>query len=67
MILSHTGGVTYSIEQCEQVIQNNNSSFQNYLSMDLEPVRFLELLSGISTEMGVELNGTAWRIAKVES
>ena len=67
MILSHTGGVTYSIEQCEQVIQNNNSSFHDYLSMDLETVRFLELLSGISTEMGVELNGTAWRIAKVES
>jgi hypothetical protein len=35
--------------------------------MNLEPIRFLELLAGISTEMGIELNGAAWRIAKVES
>lgn len=67
MILSHTGGVSYSIEQCEQVIQNKASPLQDFLSMDFEFVRFLELLTGISTEMGVELNGAAWRIAKTES
>ncbi len=67
MIISHTGGVKYSIEQCEQVISNNTSALPGSLSMDLEPFRFLELLAGISTEMGVELNGAAWRIAKTES
>lgn len=67
MILSHTGGVSYSIEQCEQVIQNQASPLHDSLSMNLEPIRFLELLAGISTEMGVELNGAAWRIAKTES
>lgn len=67
MIISHTGGVKYSIEQCEQVIPNNTSPLPGSLSMDLEPFRFLELLAGISTEMGVELNGATWRIAKMES
>ena len=67
MIISHTGGVSYSIEQCEQLIQNQASALHDSLSMDLEPIRFLELLAGISTEMGVELNGAAWRIAKTES
>lgn len=67
MILGHTGGETYSIEQSEQLIQNNTPPLLPSLSMDLEPVRFLELLAGITTEMGVELNGAAWRIAKIES
>jgi len=67
VILGHADGESYSIEQCEQVIPSKNSPFQDFLSMDLEPIRFLELLAGISTEMGVELNGAAWRIAKVES
>lgn len=67
MIISHTGGVKYTIEQCEQVIHNNTPSLQGSLPMDLELVRFLELLAGISTGMEVALNGATWRIAKIES
>jgi hypothetical protein len=66
VILGHADGESYSIEPCEQLIPSKNSPFQGFLSMDLEPVRFLELLTGISTEMSVELNGAAWRIVKTE-
>lgn len=66
MILGRTGGVNYRVEQCEQVLQNNTSLLPASLSIDLELVRFLELLTGISTEMGVESNGAAWRISKIE-
>jgi len=67
VILGNADGESYSIEPCEQVIPGKNSPFQGSLPMNLEPIRFLELLAGISTEMGVELNGAAWRIAKTES
>ncbi|MFV9616351.1 MAG: beta-ketoacyl synthase chain length factor [Gammaproteobacteria bacterium] len=67
VILGNADGESYSIEPCEQVIPGKNSPFQGSLPMNLEPIRFLELLAGISTEMGVELNGAAWRIAKTET
>ena len=67
VILSRTDGVAYSIEQYEQATQNDESSFPETSSVALESVRFLELLAGISTEMEVELNGAAWRIAEVKS
>lgn len=67
VILGHGEGEGYSIERCEQLVSSESAQYQDVLSMDLEPVRFIELLAGISTEMGVEINGAAWRIAKTES
>lgn len=64
MVISRSGGISYSIEQSDQAVQDIAFTLPDSMSIELESFRFLELLAGISTEMGVELNGASWRIAK---
>lgn len=63
MILSRVGGEAYSLEQNEQI----NSDLAPTGSFDIEPLRLLGLLTGRSTELELQQNGSIWRIAKVVS
>ncbi|OMH31859.1 hypothetical protein BGP75_16330 [Motiliproteus sp. MSK22-1] len=72
MILSQTTGDSYSIEQCgnindiiepPSVSKPINSELKQINS---EPLRFLQLLTDISSATDSQLNGASWRIAKVK-
>ena len=67
MILSQTGGSAFCIEQCEHYIQDPTSALPGSQPIELESFRFLELLTDISNEMSVEVNGAAWRIVRTAS
>ena len=64
MILGNVEGVSYRLELAEQTMQSNVQSSSPF---DIEPLKLLELLTGISDEIELTQNGMKWCIAKVES
>ena len=64
MILGRVKGVSYSLEPTGQVRQSDLPSSSPF---DTEPLRLLELLTGITDDMELTQNGSKWRITKVES
>lgn len=61
LVLNRAKGDSYCLEQCASSVQVATSLPDG---LDSEPLRFLELLAGISAEMQAESNGSDWRIAK---
>lgn len=61
LVLSRTKGDGYYLEQNESLQQVATSLPQG---LDSEPLRLLEVLTGLSAQMLVDLNGSYWRIAK---
>lgn len=63
MILNNNHGESYTLEQTKRSERSNSLTSRH----DSESLQFLELLSGLSSNIEVELNDTIWTIKKVKS
>ena len=64
MILGGVEGASYSLEQTGLVMQSALSPPNPF---DIEPLRLLRLLAGLSNSIELAQNGSIWRIAKVKT
>lgn len=64
MILGGVEGASYRLEQTGQIMQTVVSPPS---PLDIEPLRLISLLLGMSDSIELTQNGSIWRIAKVES
>lgn len=58
MVLNRTHGESYTLEQCVGSVEAHES----FKTSDVESLRFLELLTGLSDEVTMESNGMLWSV-----
>lgn len=63
MILNNTQGESYTLEQDNNAEQINEAMSKH----DAQSMQFLELLTGLTTEIKAEMNGNTWSIKKAVS